>query len=248
MLNEGHWIPAFAETTAACQRASLRSIMTHAAFTQKIGYSFHRPQLLREALTHRSHSTSNNERLEFIGDSVLNCATAIALYQRFPGLPEGDLSRLRANLVNKKVLYELAGPLGIGDALRLGEGELKSGGHRRPSILADALEAIIGAVYLDGGFDAAAALVSRLLAAKLDTLDPRQLDKDAKTVLQEYLQGKRLNLPKYTVIGVGGEAHEQTFRVACAVDELSIRSEAEGNSRRAAEQGAAALIMKKLNG
>lgn len=216
------------------------------AFSRKIGYRFRQPQLLREALTHRSHSVPNNERLEFLGDSVLNCATASALYRRFPTLPEGDLSRLRANLVNKHVLYELAEPLGMGDALRLGEGELKSGGHRRPSILADALEAVIGAVYLDGGFDEAAALVGRLLAAKLETLDPKQLGKDAKTLLQEYLQGKRLPLPRYTVIAVRGDAHEQTFRVACEVDDLRIRSEAEGASRRAAEQGAAALALEQI--
>ena len=217
------------------------------AFVRKIGHAFRQPQLLREALTHRSYGTPNNERLEFLGDSVLNCATAIALFERFPRLPEGDLSRLRANLVNKNILFELAEPLGMGDVLRLGEGELKSGGHRRPSILADALEAVIGAVYQDSGFDAAAALVNRLLAAKLGGLDPTQLGKDAKTLLQELLQGKRLPLPRYNVVAVRGEAHEQTFRVACEVDELAVRSEAEGNSRRAAEQAAAALALEKLS-
>lgn len=216
------------------------------ALTRKLGYAFRQPQLLREALTHRSHSTPHNERLEFIGDSILNCATAIALYQRFANLPEGDLSRLRANLVNKNVLFELAQPLGIGDALRLGEGELKSGGHRRPSILADALEAVIGAVYMDGGFEEAANLVARLLATKLDTVDPKQPGKDAKTLLQEYLQSKRLPLPKYTVAGTRGEAHEQTFRVICEVVELALSGEAEGASRRAAEQGAALLVLEKL--
>ena len=216
------------------------------AFVRKIGYTFRQAELLREALTHRSRGTPNNERLEFIGDSVLNCATAIALFERFPRLPEGDLSRLRANLVNKNVLFELAEPLGMGDVLRLGEGELKSGGHRRPSILADALEAVIGAVYLDSGFEAAAALVNRLLATRLDGLDPKQLGKDAKTLLQELLQGKRLPLPRYNVVAVRGEAHEQTFRVACEVDDLAVRSEGEGNSRRAAEQAAAALALEKL--
>lgn len=215
-------------------------------FVRKIGYTFRQTELLREALTHRSHGTPNNERLEFIGDSVLNCATAIALFERFPQLPEGDLSRLRANLVNKNVLFELAEPLGMGEVLRLGEGELKSGGHRRPSILADALEAVIGAVYVDSGFDAAAALVNRLLAARLDGLDPKQPGKDAKTLLQEFLQGKRLPLPRYNVVAVRGEAHEQTFRVTCEVDELAVRSEGEGNSRRAAEQAAAALALEKL--
>ena len=217
------------------------------AFVRKIGYTFRQAELLREALTHRSHGTPNNERLEFIGDSVLNCATAIALFNRFPRLPEGDLSRLRANLVNKNVLFDLAEPLGMGDVLRLGEGELKSGGHRRPSILADALEAVIGAVYLDNGFDAAAALVNRLLATRLDGLDPKQPGKDAKTLLQEFLQGKRLPLPRYNVVAIRGEAHEQTFRVACEVDDLAVRSEGEGNSRRAAEQAAAALALEKLH-
>ncbi|MES2355458.1 MAG: ribonuclease III [Pseudomonadota bacterium] len=216
-------------------------------FSRRIGYEFRQPQLLREAVTHRSHSTPNNERLEFLGDSILNCATAIALYERFPKLPEGDLSRLRANLVNKNVLFELAEPLGMGDVLRLGEGELKSGGHRRPSILADALEAVIGAVYQDSGFAAAAALVHRLLANKLENLDPKQLGKDAKTLLQEYLQGKRLPLPKYSVVAVRGEAHEQIFHIACDIDDLSIHSEAEGNSRRAAEQAAAELALKKIH-
>jgi ribonuclease-3 len=215
-------------------------------FTGKIGYAFRQPQLLREALTHRSHSTPNNERLEFLGDSVLNCATAVALFIRFPKVPEGDLSRLRANLVNKNVLFELAEELGVGDLLRLGEGELKSGGHRRPSILADALEAVIGAVYLDGGFDQAAALVHRLLAQKLENLDPAQTGKDPKTLLQELLQAKRAPLPKYSVVGVRGEAHEQIFRVACEVEEPAARTEAEGPSRRSAEQAAAALLLEKL--
>lgn len=217
------------------------------AFIRNIGHDFREPELLREALTHRSLGTPNNERLEFIGDSVLNCATALALYERFPRLPEGDLSRLRANLVNKNVLYEVAEPLGIGDVLHLGEGELKSGGHRRPSILADALEAVIGAVYLDSGFDGAAALVGRLFASRLEGLDPKQLGKDAKTLLQELLQGRRLSLPRYVVSAVRGEAHEQTFRVACEVDELDIRCEAEGPSRRAAEQAAAALVLNELD-
>lgn len=217
-----------------------------AAFSRRIGYEFRQPHLLREALTHRSHSTPNNERLEFLGDSILNCATAIALYERFPRLSEGDLSRLRANLVNKNVLFELAEPLGMGDVLRLGEGELKSGGHRRPSILADALEAVIGAAYLDGGFSDAAALVHRLLAAKLDNMNPKQLGKDAKTLLQEYLQSKRFSLPKYNVVAIRGEAHEQVFRVACDVDELNLHTEAEGNSRRAAEQAAALLALTKI--
>jgi ribonuclease III len=215
-------------------------------FSRRIGYSFREPWLLREALTHRSFGTPNNERLEFLGDSILNCATAIALYERFPRLPEGDLSRLRANLVNKNVLFELAEPLGMGDAIRLGEGELKSGGHRRPSILADALEAVIGAVYLDSGFPEAAALVRRLLTDKLEKLDPKQTGKDAKTFLQEYLQGKRLPLPRYSIGDIRGEAHEQVFLVVCEIDGLNICTEGEGASRRAAEQAAAALALIKI--
>lgn len=217
-------------------------------FNRRIGYAFREPRLLREALTHRSYGTPNNERLEFLGDSILNCATAIALYERFPRLPEGDLSRLRANLVNKNVLFELAEPLGMGDVIRLGEGELKSGGHRRPSILADALEAVIGAVYLDGGFLEAAALVRRLLTDKLEKLDPKQTGKDAKTFLQEYLQGKRLPLPKYSIVDIRGEAHEQVFLVVCEIEGLNIRTEGEGASRRAAEQAAAASALIKIQG
>lgn len=216
------------------------------AFSLKIGYRFRQPPLLREALTHRSHSAPNNERLEFLGDSVLNCATAILLFECFPTLSEGDLSRLRANLVNKTVLFEIAEALGLGDAIRLGEGELKSGGHRRPSILADALEAVIGAVYVDGGFTEAAQLVRRLIQPKLDATDPRQPVKDAKTQLQEYLQARRLALPRYTVVDTRGEAHEQTFRVACEVPELDLRTEAEGASRRAAEQAAATALLAKI--
>lgn len=212
-------------------------------FCQKIGYTFKQPDLLHEALTHRSYSVPNNERLEFLGDSILNCATAIALFDRFPKLSEGDLSRLRSNLVNKNVLYELAEPLGFSDILLLGEGELKSGGHRRPSILADALEAVIGAIYLDAGFAEAEAFVKRLLVEKFDKLDPKVLGKDAKSLLQEYLQGKHLSVPRYSITNTRGEAHEQTFSVTCEIEELSIRTEAEGSSRRNAEQSAASLAL-----
>jgi ribonuclease-3 len=212
-------------------------------FCQRIGYTFKRPELLQEALTHRSYSVPNNERLEFLGDSLLNCATAIALYGRFPKLSEGDLSRLRSNLVNKNVLFELAEPLGFSDILSLGEGELKSGGHRRPSILADALEAVIGAIYLDAGFVEAESFVKRLLVAKLDKLDPKSLGKDAKSLLQEHLQGKRLSVPRYTITNTRGEAHEQTFSVTCEIEELGIKTEAEGSSRRNAEQSAASIAL-----
>jgi ribonuclease-3 len=220
--------------------------MNTEGFARKLGHAFARPELLREALTHRSYGSPNNERLEYLGDAILNCSTAILLFEQFPKLSEGDLSRLRANLVNKQVLFELAQPLGLGDILRLGEGELKSGGHQRPSILADALEAVIGAVYLDGGFPAAQQFVQRLLAEKLAATDPSSPGKDAKTTLQEYLQGKRMALPAYSLIDTCGEAHEQIFQIECAVAEMNLRAQAEGPSRRVAEQLAAAMVLEKI--
>jgi ribonuclease-3 len=206
---------------------------------QRLGHAFQQPRLLRQALTHRSFGTPHNERLEFLGDAVLNCAVAAALYQRFPGLPEGNLSRLRAALVNQDSLGALAQELDLGTHLKLGEGELKSGGFRRPSILADALEAILGAVYLDAGFEAASDLVRRLFDARLQALDPKSVGKDPKTLLQEMLQRRRLPLPRYSVLRVEGEAHEQQFHVECLIPELSIRTVGDGPSRRAAEQSAA---------
>jgi ribonuclease-3 len=205
----------------------------------RLGYPFQQPRLLRQALTHRSHGTPHNERLEFLGDAVLNCVIASLLFERFQGLPEGHLSRLRASLVNQDSLSELAQALDLGTHLKLGEGELRSGGFRRPSILADALEAILGAVYLDGGFEAAAALVGRLFEARLQAIDPRTLGKDPKTLLQEHLQGRRLALPRYSVLNIEGEAHDQHFHVECLIPELSIRALGDGPSRRAAEQSAA---------
>ena len=205
----------------------------------KLGYLFDDPALLRQALTHRSHSAPHNERLEFLGDGVLNCVIASILYERFPRLPEGHLSRLRANLVNQETLSRLATELDLGHELRLGEGELKSGGFRRPSILADALEAVMGAIFLDGGFERAAQAIRRIYAPLLEELDPQELGKDPKTLLQEHLQGRRLPLPQYTVVSVRGEAHEQQFQVECAIPELNIRTVGEGSSRRSAEQSAA---------
>jgi ribonuclease-3 len=206
---------------------------------QRLGYDFRDPSLLRQALTHRSFGGSNNERLEFLGDGVLNCLIAAQLYHRFPGLAEGNLSRLRASLVNQETLSRLAHSLDLGAHLRLGEGELRSGGFRRPSILADALEAVLGAIYLDGGFEAVAEAVTRLYAPLLAELDPRTEGKDPKTLLQELLQGRRLALPVYNVVQVSGEAHEQHFRVECLIPQLGIRTEGDGPSRRAAEQSAA---------
>jgi len=210
-----------------------------AALAKNIGYEFARPELLRQALTHRSFGAINNERLEFLGDGVLNCIIASLLYQRFSTLPEGELSRLRAHLVKESTLSELAHALDLGSYLQLGEGELKSAGRHRPSALADALEAVIGAVYLDGGFATAEALVIRIYAALLDNFDPKSIGKDPKTLLQEHLQGRKLGLPEYQVLATEGEAHCQTFRVECRIPALGIRTEGTGASRRTAEQQAA---------
>jgi ribonuclease-3 len=212
----------------------------------QLGYQFKTPALLAQALTHRSFSGNNNERLEFLGDSVLNFIIAHQLYLRFSKLPEGDLSRLRAQLVKESTLSEIAFSLNIGDALKLGEGELKSAGWRRPSILADALEAIVGAVYSDGGFSAAESLVLNLYAEKLASIDPKMIDKDAKSQLQEYLQGKKMELPEYGVVLIEGEAHAQTFKIECVIDKLNITTVGEGTSRRIAEQQAAQLALEKI--
>jgi ribonuclease III len=205
-----------------------------------LGHEFRQPELLRQALTHRSFGADHNERLEFIGDSILNCAIALMLYRRFPEIPEGELSRVRANLVNRDMLHQLAQSLDLGKSLRLGEGELKSGGASRPSILADTLEALFGAILLDAGFDAAHAAVLRVYRSELDRLDPGGLTKDPKTRLQELLQGKRLPVPEYAILNVKGEAHLQTFEVVCRIPALGIEATGAGSSRRSAEQAAAA--------
>jgi ribonuclease-3 len=208
-------------------------------FSRSLGYRFTDQDLLARALTHRSYGTAHNERLEFLGDSVLNCAVALELYLKFPELNEGELSRLRASLVSQPSLAAIANARGFGACLRLGEGELRSGGSRRPSMLADAVEAVVGAAFLDGGFGAAQGVVHVLFGEALDTIDPRTTAKDAKTRLQEYLQGRHLPLPRYSVIAVRGEAHEQLFQVECEIAALNIRSQGEGPSRRSAEQEAA---------
>ncbi|WP_126445483.1 ribonuclease III [Sulfuricystis multivorans] len=215
---------------------------------QALGHRFAKPELLRQALTHRSHSSPHNERFEFLGDSVLNCAVAMLLFRKFPTLKEGELSRLRASLVRQETLAEIATSLGLGDALRLGEGELKSGGFRRPSILADALEAIFGAILLDAGFDSALATIERLYRERIERLDPRSAGKDAKTALQEWLQGRRLPLPQYQLLETLGSAHAQEFVVACNIPALDIRVTGRGASRRAAEQEAAQAALDKLSG
>lgn len=220
--------------------------MKRARLEQSIGHRFVQPELLSQALTHRSHSSPHNERLEFLGDGVLNCVVATLLYQRFPALREGELSRLRANLVRQETLAILANRLELGDLLRLGEGELKSGGFRRPSILADAMEAVFGAVYLDAGFDVAQGVIAALYREHLDGIDPRQAGKDAKTALQEWLQGRRLPVPQYELTATRGEAHAQEFEVACAVAGLDIRETGTGASRRGAEQQAAQAVLDRL--
>lgn len=213
-----------------------------------LGHRFGNAELLRQALTHRSHSSPHNERLEFLGDAVLNCVVASLLYQRFGNLREGDLSRQRANLVRQEALAQVAQGLALGDHLRLGEGELKSGGFRRPSILADALEAIIGAIFLDAGFDAARAVIERLLDPLLAQLDPRDSGKDPKTALQEYLQAQRQPLPQYALLNTRGEAHAQEFEIECAIASLAVRALGTGSSRRAAEQAAAREALRLLSG
>lgn len=208
-------------------------------FFDKIGYVFKQPALLKEALTHRSYGSPNNERLEFLGDSILNCAVSARLYRCFPLLPEGDLTRLRANFVNQQALYVLASDLDLGSLILLGDGERKSGGHRRPSILADALEAIIGAIYLESGFREVEQIIAKLYDSLIQDLDPDTLGKDPKTLLQEYLQGRKMALPEYTVLSTSGDAHSQVFCVECVIARFDIRTIGEGTSRRRAEQEAA---------
>jgi ribonuclease-3 len=206
---------------------------------QALGHRFATPGLLEQALTHRSHSTPHNERLEFLGDSVLNFVVAAELFARFPALEEGRLTRMRASLVREESLHRVALAIGLGDHLRLGKGALKSGDFRRASVLADALEAVFGAVFLDAGFEVARETIVRLLAAALAGLDPRAVSKDAKTRLQEWLQGHKYALPQYAVVATHGAGHNQLFEVECLIGELEIRTVGTGASRRAAEQDAA---------
>ena len=209
----------------------------------KLGHVFNDASLLRQALTHRSHSILHNERLEFLGDSVLNCVVASLLFEKYSKIDEGDLSRLRANLVKQQSLYEIAVRLELAQFLRLGEGELKSGGFRRPSILADTLEALFGAIYLDAGFNAARDVIWGLYLPILNTVDPATLGKDAKTLLQEFLQSKKIALPVYTVAATHGAAHSQEFEVECAIPKLDIQVFGTGGSRRAGEQAAAKMAL-----
>jgi ribonuclease-3 len=225
----------------------MRAVPGRDVLCERLGYVFKQPPLLQRALTHRSYAPEHNERLEFLGDSVLGCVIAKYLYASYPQLSEGELSRLRSNLVREDTLATLAQQIDLGSYLRLGEGELKSGGFRRPSILADALEALFGAVLLDGDFAAAEKVVLGLYVPYLAKVDLQALGKDAKTLLQEYLQGKHIPLPNYNVIATQGQAHEQSFEVECAIPSLKISTRGAGNSRRNAEQQAAQAAYQMLS-
>ncbi len=213
---------------------------------RRLQHDFSNTALLYQALTHRSFSADHYERLEFLGDSVLNLAVSDLLYSRLGTLPEGDLSRVRANLVKQETLHQLAVDLGLPEVIRLGEGEVRSGGQKRPSILADALEAIIGAVYLDAGFPVAQALVHRLFKAVEINPQMEAIGKDPKTELQEWLQGRKMKLPVYTVVGTIGLAHKQSFDVECEIPQLQLSERGIGGSRRAGEQAAAAAMLQTL--
>ncbi len=220
--------------------------MSFSALEKKLNYSFLSDKLIRQALTHRSFGPENNERLEFLGDSLLNCIVAEFLFQRFASLPEGDLSRIRANLVRQDSLHQIALELGLGDLLNLGEGELRSGGHQRPSILADTVEAIFGAIFLESGFACVRAVIQHLYRKQLEAINIDKPQKDPKTRLQEWLQGKRKSLPRYRVLSATGAAHEQRFEVVCELDNPAIRTTGMGSSRRLAEQAAAENALKVI--
>ena len=214
---------------------------------QRLQHAFSNPALLTRALTHRSASSDHNERLEFLGDSVLNLAVSSLLYERLASQSEGDLSRVRANMVKQDTLHGLAVELGLPQVLRVGEGEARSGGKTRPSMLADALEAVIGAVYLDAGFQTATELVRRLFEGVEISPQMQAAARDAKTALQEWLQGRRMKLPDYRVVDTTGAAHRQSFEVECSIGELALAARGSGASRRAAEQSAAAAVLAQLH-
>ena len=209
-------------------------------------YQFNDVSLLELALSHRSYQHNNNERLEFLGDSILNFTIAESLYQKFKTLPEGDLSRLRASLVKSESLAEVAKSIKLGDFILLGEGELKSAGWRRPSILADTFEAIIGAIYLDGGFEEARKFILNFFQTQIESIDPKRIVKDAKTTLQELLQSRKLMIPEYKVIKIEGEAHNQVFFVQCEISQLRLQTEGSGTSRKLAEQEAAMVAIEEV--
>ncbi|MCR4304011.1 MAG: ribonuclease III [Gallionella sp.] len=224
----------------------MRPIRDNDVLCRQLGHVFMYPQLLQRALTHRSYAPEHNERLEFLGDSILGCVIAKHLYSSFPQLSEGELSRLRSNLVREETLATLALQLDLGSHLMLGEGERKSGGHRRPSILADAMEALFGAVFLDSGYPDAEKVVLNMFVPYLAKIDALTLGKDAKTLLQEYLQSRHIALPGYSVVATQGEAHAQSFEVECIIPALKISTRGEGSSRRNAEQQAAQEAYRQL--
>lgn len=212
----------------------------------RLNYRFSDVNLLQTALTHRSFSSDHYERLEFLGDAVLDMSISDMLYQQLRSLPEGDLSRIRANLVRQETLHHIAVELGLPTCLRLGEGEARSGGQKRPSILADAVEAVIGAVYLDGGFAVAQRLVQQLYRDVDINPQMQAIGKDAKTELQEWLQARKMKLPTYRVVAVLGAAHQQNFDVECQIEALQLSQRGLGASRRAAEQSAAAAMLQHI--
>ena len=216
------------------------------ALQQRLGHRFAQPRLLTRALTHRSYGADHNERLEFLGDAVLSLAVSALLYERFSGSDEGDLTRVRAHLVREDSLHRVALGLGLPEVVRLSEGEMRGGGAQRPSILADAVEALIGAIFLDGGCDRAQEAVRRLFGDVIAATEADAWTKDAKTELQEWLQARRLPVPAYRIVGTRGEKHAQTFEVECAVSALGLAERGEGRSRRIAEQDAAQRMLEQL--
>ena len=224
----------------------MQGIDRYARLSKLLDYRFKDEGLLEQALTHRSAAKKHNDRLEFLGDAVLGMVIADALFARFPSVPEGKLTRMRSTLVKGDTLAEMAKEAGVGELLKLGQGELKSGGHRRSSILADAVEAILGAIYLDAGIDTVSKVILSLWSARIDRLDPNEHPKDSKTRLQEYLQSRREPLPVYEVVGISGKDHAQTFEVSCTVAQLEKPVFGTGNSRRKAEQQAAKETLEKL--
>jgi len=216
------------------------------ALQKRLGHTFSEQALLTRALTHRSFGADHNERLEFLGDAVLNLAVSSLLFERFGGSDEGDLTRVRAHLVREESLHRAALALGLPDVMRLSEGEARGGGAQRPSILADGVEALIGAAYLDGGFDCASELVRRLFGDVITSSEAHTWSKDAKTELQEWLQARRIAVPSYRIVGTTGQAHAQTFEVEGAIPALSLAETGRGRSRRTAEQEAARRLLDAL--
>ena len=219
----------------------------YARLSQRLGYQFSNVELLQQALTHRSAAKQHNERLEFLGDAVLGMVVAQALFKRFPTVPEGKLTRMRSTLVKGDTLAELGREADVGELLKLGPGELKSGGHRRSSIIADAMEAILGAIYLEAGLEATTEVILRLWQSRIDKLHPNEHPKDAKTRLQEFLQSRKLPLPVYEVVDISGKDHDQTFVVHCQIESLGKPMKGTGTSRRKAEQQAARNALEKLD-